>query len=277
MNTLRRAGLLFAVFALLASAASARQPAKLRVIVLNMHAGKTAAGVDNLPGIAALVKKYHPDLVLLQEVDRGVQRSGGVDQPAELARRTGLHPAFGKSLDYQGGDYGIAILSRWKPRRSSVLELVVTPPQTRAGGSQEPRAALQVEYRAGAMRLSVWNTHLDPSHEDTYRNQEVQDLVRALPELRKNLFLIGGDFNSTPDSNVHQKLLDAGLQDAWQGCGEGTGLTYPEDTPRKRIDYLYFSSGFRCRSARVLDEPVSDHRGVLFELEFSAEARAIAR
>lgn len=275
MNSLHKRCALLVLFLFAAAVLGiGQQPTALRVIVLNMHAGKDAAGADNLPGIAALVKKYDPDLVLLQEVDRGVQRSGRVDQPAELARMAGLHASFGKSLDYQGGDYGIAILSRWRPKKTSVLHLAVAPPQTRAGGSKEPRAALRVKYHAGKLRLMVWDTHLDPSREDTYRNQEVNDLVQAFPSVRDSLFLLGGDFNSTPDSDVHQALLNAGLHDAWQGCGEGEGMSYPQDKPRKRIDYLYLSPAFQCRSARVLEEPVSDHRGVLFEIAISPPTHA---
>jgi endonuclease/exonuclease/phosphatase family metal-dependent hydrolase len=275
MNSLfKRCALLLLFLIVMGVPGFGQQPKALRVIVLNMHAGKDAAGVDNLPGIAALVKKYDPDLVLLQEVDRGVQRSGRVDQPAALARMTGLYASFGKSLDYQGGDYGIAILSRWRPKKTSVLHLAVTPPQTRAGGSKEPRAALRMKYHAGKLRLIVWDTHLDPSRDDTYRNQEVNDLVRAFPSVRDSFFLLGGDFNSTPDNGVHQALLQAGLQDAWLGCGEGEGMSFPQDKPRKRIDYLYLSPAFHCTSARVLEEPVSDHRGVFFEISVSPPGHA---
>src|SRR5205085_9000055 len=85
----------------------------LHVLVYNIHAGKDAKGVDSLERVAALVKETAADVVLLQEVDRNTTRSGNVDQVATLTHLTGLYGEFGKSLDYQGGDYGIAILSRW--------------------------------------------------------------------------------------------------------------------------------------------------------------------
>ena len=34
-------------------------------------------------------------------------RSGGVDQIAEFGRLTGMHPYFGKFMDFGGGEYGV--------------------------------------------------------------------------------------------------------------------------------------------------------------------------
>ena len=85
--------------------------------------------------------------------------------------------------------------------------------------------------------------------------QEVPQLLRGL--------ITGGDFNSTPDSAVHETVLRSGLRDAWLECGAGNSLTYPATPPAKRIDYVFLSRGARCRSAVVLDTDASDHRPVL--------------
>ena len=115
----------------------------VRVLVLNMHAGKDATGVDNLAAVADLVKRTGADLVLLQEVDRGTSRSGNVDQIARLATATGYSAAFAPSLvSYQGGQYGIAALAREFLGYHSTIPLAVMPVQARAGGSREPRVAL---------------------------------------------------------------------------------------------------------------------------------------
>ena len=60
--------------------------------------GGIAGGVDNLERVAQLIRETSADVVLLQEVDKGTRRSGGVDQPAVLSRLTGLHVAFGRRL-----------------------------------------------------------------------------------------------------------------------------------------------------------------------------------
>ncbi|HKG91251.1 MAG TPA: endonuclease/exonuclease/phosphatase family protein [Gemmatimonadaceae bacterium] len=241
----------------------------LRVLVYNIHAGKDAEGVDNLARVAEVVREADADLALLQEVDRGTERSGRVDQVAELARLTGRYAAFGKSLDYQGGHYGIALLSRWPVVAESTVHLQVTPAQTRSGGSREPRVLLHATVVTGrGDTLDVLNTHIDASRVESFRMQEaatIGDVVRALALRRRRggLLLLGGDFNSTPESAVHARVEESGVRDAWPGCGAGSELTYPSAAPIKRIDYLFLLPPARCTTARVLDSSASDHRPVL--------------
>ena len=52
-----------------------------------------------------------PDIVALQEVDQKTRRASGVDQPAELARLTGMQVVFGRNIDFEGGGYGTAVLT----------------------------------------------------------------------------------------------------------------------------------------------------------------------
>ncbi|MEZ4425616.1 MAG: endonuclease/exonuclease/phosphatase family protein [Gemmatimonadota bacterium] len=241
----------------------------VRVLVYNIHAGKDAGGAENLARIGALLRERAPDLVLLQEVDRGTVRSGHVDQLAVLARESGLHAVFGRTLDYDGGAYGIAVLSRWPVLADTVRTLPVDPPQARAGGSYEPRGILEVRVEAPGGALTVLNTHLDASVDDAYRWQEVQAVLavaQAAAEETGGRVLLGGDFNAEPGSRVVAAPGAAGFVDAFGDCGRGSPLTYPARQPTKRIDYLWLGSAFRCIGAEVLGSEASDHRPVLFDL-----------
>jgi len=85
----------------------------LRIMTYNIHVG---VGMDkklDLQRIADVINKEKPDLVGLQEVDRGVKRTEGKDEIAELAKMTRMDYAFAHNLDFQGGQYGVAILSRF--------------------------------------------------------------------------------------------------------------------------------------------------------------------
>jgi endonuclease/exonuclease/phosphatase family metal-dependent hydrolase len=248
------------LIAILLTGCATTAPEPLEVLVYNIHAGKDAAGVDNLERVADLVKSTGADLVLLQEVDRHTTRSGNVDQLAVLTRLTGMHGVFGKSLDYQGGEYGIAILSRWPISNETVIPLRIDPPQPRAGGSLEPRIA----FVATTNGMTVMNTHFDASREDTWRLQEVDALLRSAA-IHKPL-LTGGDFNSEPDSRIYARMTGAGYRDAWAICGGGPQLTYPASNPVKRIDYLFFAGKATCASAEVLATEASDHRPVLLRV-----------
>ena len=253
--------------------ASAAGPAStFNVLVYNVHAGKDAAGKDNLQRVADVVHEVNADIVLLQEVDKGTRRSGGIDQPAEYAKRTGYHVAFGRSLDYDGGEYGIAVLTRWPIRRDSAIHLPVDPPQERSGGSHEPRIAMSTLIAAPFGDLAMFNTHIDASGDDRWRLQEIrtiEQLARSAVRGGAPRVLFGGDFNSTPESAVQIELRANGFRDSWQTCGAGDGFSYPADTARKRIDYLFLIAGIECTTARVVNTDASDHRPVLFTLRVS--------
>lgn len=239
----------------------------ITVLVLNMHAGMDANLRDNLGRVASLIRDTRADVVLLQEVDRQTRRSRRVDQLAVLARLTGLASLFGRTLDYDGGTYGIAVLAKGDVG-GSIVALRVDPPQARAGGSTEPRGVLvsTVTLKNGAT-IRVLNTHLDASREDHYRLQEVDRLLATVAGLpREQPLIVGGDFNATPDSEAYARLLRGGLRDAWQGCGAGDGLTYPAAAPIKRIDYLFLGPGVECAAAEILPFDGSDHRPVLVRL-----------
>jgi endonuclease/exonuclease/phosphatase family metal-dependent hydrolase len=276
VHSLAQGLLAIRLIALLTGCASRVAPASstgsLRVLVYNIHAGKTAAGVDNLAGVADLVRTTRADVVLLQEVDRGTRRSGNVDQPATLAASTGYHAAFGSALDYDGGKYGVAILSRWPIVAETLIHLPVSPPQRRAGGSYEPRGALRVSLSTPFGELTVLNTHIDPSLDDRWRLQEIETVARLTTDAERTeqLVVVGGDLNSTPESAVQEVMRRNGFRDSWSECGRGEGLTYPDDAPAKRIDYLYLTGAMRCSAARVVETRVSDHRPLLVELSVPA-------
>jgi endonuclease/exonuclease/phosphatase family metal-dependent hydrolase len=238
------------------------------VLVYNIHAGKDAGGTDNIAGLADLIRTTAADVVLMQEVDRGTNRSGKIDQVQALVGRTKFAGTFGRSLDFDGGQYGIAVLARRGINFNQTFDLRVDPVQTRAGGSHEPRAALVASIETLRGRLQVVTTHLDASAEETYRLQEVQELLNVVrPRVSQYTpVILGGDFNAEPTTAVIQKLRDAGLRDAWSECGQGDGFTYPADQPAKRIDYLFLTGTLRCTAARVVDTQISDHRPLLVTL-----------
>src|SRR4029077_899069 len=117
-------------------------PLTLRVLTYNIHHGEGTDGRFDLSRLADVVTSVHPDLVALQEVDQGTERASGVSELTELARLTDMHPAFGKAMDYLGGQYGVAVLSRLPLLRAHNDPLP-------SFADREPRTALTVEVDAG--------------------------------------------------------------------------------------------------------------------------------
>ncbi|HEX6371366.1 MAG TPA: endonuclease/exonuclease/phosphatase family protein [Longimicrobium sp.] len=257
--------------ALLAACAGAGQGVRggreVRVLVYNIHAGKDTARQDNLARVAELVRRTEADLVLLQEVDRNTERSGPVDQPAVLARLTGYSVAFGRTIGFQGGDYGIALLSRWPIRRDTLIPLTVTAPPGRTTEGREQRGVLVALVDAPGGALAVLNTHLDAGREDLWRAQEIAGVLQAAATVDAHVpLIVGGDLNALPESAIHQTMGAAGFRDAWPECGTGDGMTFPVNAPARRIDYLYLAGAVRCVDARVLPEYASDHRPLLVRI-----------
>ena len=267
-KTMRPSSLLLPLALLACAPASSARVAPdtpLVVLVFNIHAGKDAAGIHNLQRVAETARTAGADLLLLQEVDRLTTRSGGEDHVARLSALTGMRGAFGKTLDYQGGEYGIALLSRWPIARDTLHPLPIDPPQARAGGSYEPRGAQYAAIVVGADTVHVFNTHLDASRDDRNRQQEARALLAlAAPLLDRGApVMIGGDLNSLPGSAVVELLTAGRLRDAWLDCGSGEGFTFPDSLPVRRIDYLLLSPALACTGAEVLGAGPSDHRGVV--------------
>src|SRR5690606_28018267 len=88
----------------------------------------------DIDAIARAIKDQDPDLVALQEVDVNTQRSGKFNQAEEIARRLGMSFFFAKAIDHGGGDYGVAILSKF-PMSETAIHSLPTEPNTKG----EPR------------------------------------------------------------------------------------------------------------------------------------------
>ena len=240
--------------------------ARLRVLTYNIHAGKDAGQQRNLDRVAEVIRASAADIVLLQEVDRNTERSGREDHIAVLAQLTGMDMWFAKSLDFQGGQYGIAILSKLPLDTAYVVPLVVRPPQERSG-TYEPRVGLHAVIRGPFGYLHIVNTHLDPAAEPTYRHQEFINLLAHIARTVSpgNPLIFGGDLNARPDT-PEITALTLSLLDSWRRCGDGgPGYSYPADEPDRRIDYVWLRNG-TCTNARVLDTLASDHRPLLVEV-----------
>lgn len=249
----------FPVTAVLRAVAPGQRPA-LRVLSYNIHHGEGTDGRVDLPRIARVIRAADPDLVALQEVDDRTKRTGGVDQTAELARLTGLYGAFGKAIDYQGGGYGQAVLSRLPLAGGTVHTLPGEP-------DREQRIAFAVNVTALGRELTFATTHLH-HQSDPLRRRQAAKLNEVFAGSGPTV--LAGDLNADPDSEPLALLARH-----WSVVGGPNLLTFPAGNPMKQIDYVLHrpAAGLRTAGAWVIDEPVaSDHRPLLAVLEPTAVA-----
>lgn len=267
-SQLRRLARLFLpsllVLVLVASSCTASAPhatgstdAPLRVVSYNIRHGR---GMDNrvdLPRTATVLRTLAPDIVGLQEVDEHVTRSGGVPQADSLGRLLGMHAAFGAFMDYQGGRYGMGILSRHPIARAHPIRLP---------DGNEPRIALLVDVALpGGDTISVVNVHFDWVGNDTLRFAQASALTRVLDTLRTPYILLG-DFNDEPASRT-LALFTARAREMKKPASDH--FTFSSTEPNKEIDFIFAAPASRWveATARVIDERVaSDHRPVVVEI-----------
>ncbi len=265
--------LVLAAVCLPRAAAASRGRVRLTVMSYNIHVG---VGMDkklDLKRIADVIKLHGCDLVGLQEVDRGVERTGRVDEIKELARLTGMDYAFAHNLDYQGGQYGVAILSRYPI-------LAIDHRRYANTRERERRGFIRVEVEVKGRRLNFVTTHLDYQYADG-RLFETRQMLDALRDVRGPL-IVTGDFNEEPPGKVYELMGGAGFADGWRRARgpsaefPGDGATYPADKPAKRIDYVFYRNLGEDRppaddedaSQAVPDTLASDHRPVVVRLWF---------
>lgn len=234
--------------------------ARLRVMSYNIHVGVGMDKRQDLGRIAEVIRRHRADVVGLQEVDRGVERTGRVDEIKELARLTGMDYAFAHNLDYQGGQYGVAVLSRFPI-------LAIDHRRYANRRERERRGFIRVEVEVAGRRLNFVTTHLDYQWREG-RLFETEQLLAALADVRGPL-VVTGDFNEEPGVGCYELMREAGFADAW-ARETAAGLTYPADKPAKRIDYVFHRGlgDAAASGASVPDTLASDHRPVVVSLTF---------
>src|SRR6187401_2662233 len=94
-------------------ASKPQEPQRLTILSYNVH---HCEGIDkklDIERIAGVINSVNPDFVALQEVDNKTKRTGHVDQTAEVAKLTKMHGYFGKAMQWEDGEYGDSVLSRF--------------------------------------------------------------------------------------------------------------------------------------------------------------------
>jgi endonuclease/exonuclease/phosphatase family metal-dependent hydrolase len=229
----------------------------LQVVSYNIRHGRGSDDSLDLARTAAVLRALTPDLVGLQEVDDRVTRSGGVDQAADLGRRLGMQHAFGAFMEYQGGRYGMALLSRHPIVRSWSVVL----PE-----GNEPRIALAAEIALpGGDTITAVNVHFDWVDDDAFRFAQASTLAAVLDTLSRPYVLLG-DFNDQPGSRTIA-LFRARAAEARKPAAEH--LTFSSTAPEKEIDFIFAApaGAWEVGEARVVRERIaSDHRPVVAPL-----------
>jgi len=236
---------------------------ELKIMSYNIHIGNPPSkpGLIDMDAIIKVIQTEDPDLISLQEVDVNTARSGKIDQAEIIARKLGMNFYFAKTIDHDGGDYGVAILSKFPISETKTHRLT-----TVAGSGGEPRviATARIQLKNGKY-IRFGATHLDHLKNPVNREVQIEEINKIASD-EKLPFIIAGDLNAVTESTVIQKL-DQVFMRTCSTCEP----TFPEVKPNRTIDFIAFkkSDSFSVISHRVIQEHyASDHLPVVALLRF---------
>lgn len=247
----------------------------LRVASYNLlHGLDLRTGRVDLAAAARAVAGLEPDVVAVQEVDRGLGRSGGRDQIADLAAALGWHGLFAPALagdpgvawralpgaDPGGPGYGVGLLSATPLLRPARVALPgggdgtrsATATPQRPGWDREPRVAIAADVAWPGPAVRIVCTHL--SYLPWRALRQLRVAARAGTDGRASgegpAVLVG-------DLNLPVWSVRVALGPGWRHAGGGA--TYPAWRPRTQPDQLLVTGRLAVRPADVGARGPSDH------------------
>lgn len=246
------------------SAPGGNDAAGIRVLCYNIHHANPPSKPDliDMAAIANVIKQQQPHLVALQEVDVRTERSGkALHQAEELGRLAGMQSYFFKAIDYGGGEYGVAILSKYPMEQMSNNPL---PTAEGTNGERRTLGTAVINLPEGKKVLFAV-THLDAQRNDTNRVLQQTRIVELLK--RQTLpVILAGDMNAVVGTNS----MDIHDSHFTRTCGTGCPFTIPVINPGKTIDYISYAPAekFSVLQHKVIPETyASDHLPVFAVLQ----------
>jgi endonuclease/exonuclease/phosphatase family metal-dependent hydrolase len=256
---------LFLVFIFLSGAANAQNdPGEnrtlIRVLSYNILHGATTNNDNDLDVVARAIENADPDIAALQEMDYRTNRANHLDVSAEIAKRTEMVSIFAKAVDWDGGEYGQALLSKYTFLKTGKIEL-----PTHKGNEQRIAIKSLMILPAGDTIRFV-GIHLDHQKDGAERIEQAEELNRRF--LNDTIpTILAGDLNDIPGSDTI-KILEAHWGSSYDP--KDPQPTFPSHAPRKKIDYIMFYPKNRWKVVEkevLCDKVASDHCAVLVVLE----------
>lgn len=236
---------------ILAGAINVHAGEKITIMCYNVHNGVGLDGKRDHKRIGGVIKAFKPDFVGIQEVDSVTNRAKGTYVLGDIADAAGLNPIFAPAIEYDGGVYGIGLLTTALPDSVSRIPLP---------GRDEKRALVVAYFKD----FIIANSHFSLTPEDAL--ESVNTIKTVIDNAGNRPVVFMGDLNSAPDSPVIDSLS------RFFKIVSPDAPTFPADHPDKRIDYIMVSNGttFTVETAEVAEENVaSDHRPVIVTLTFT--------
>lgn len=247
----------------------------LKIATYNIGKNDASGNVTDFTALNQAVKNINADIITVVEIDNKTARSQKIDQLKEIADANHLHYAFGKALDFDGGEYGLGILSRYPIQHTQVINL--------PSGKAEQRATLlaQIAVPGFDSPVVVMAAHLDWQKDPTVRLMQARHLLDVsigdapsdFKDIASSIKILAGDFNSTRDEQPLREIRYFFNAVEKQGTDY---RTWPAVNPAIDLDHIFTFRGQKWKvknleiphdSARFTWSAASDHLPVIADLE----------
>ncbi len=219
---------------------------ELRVATYNVH---NTDGAESINGIAEEIKGIGADFVGLQEIDVGVHRSRSVNTLGEINRICGYPSAlFAKSIDYDGGEYGIGVLFSYP---------LVSMQKFMLPSASEQRIMLKLVLETEIGYLSFFNTHLSYREFDV-RKEQLRFISSILSKEKR--FILTGDLNIESFDELN----------ALCGVKLANNSEHPTHTFKEGgcIDNIIISDNLNFDRVFLHESEYSDHNMLIADISF---------
>jgi len=238
--------------------------ANRRTIKILSYNVRNCKGLDNIVNynrVSDIINRLDADVVALQELDSATERSNKVVVLEELAAKTNMFPTFSASISYQGGKYGIGILTKEKPVKTEDISLP---------GKEESRSLLVVELKNYVICCTHWSLTRDD------RISSV-DMINKITGKYSKPVILAGDLNAEPGSTEIKNL-----EQDWMIMNDPEQPTIPANDPKKCIDFILAKKDkkyvFNSIKRAVENEPVaSDHLPVWVEIGITKSVHRLSQ
>ncbi len=192
----------------------------------------------------------------LQEVDNNTKRSGKINQVKKLGELTGYkYYSFFKAINHDGGEYGLAILSKYPIKSTNKISL--------SSGSAEQRILGHAKIDVDGTEINFFVTHLSYDDEGGGSSRSKQFSEVATELAKYDNFILSGDFNTR---NLDEYTVIKGS--ALVNNKENETITYPDG--RSPLDNLVYSTSvWKFDKINVVKESYSDHYMVWTEFTYT--------
>ena len=224
------------------------------------YAGHLKRTEENLNQIIHFIKSLTPDIVGLVEVDSGSFRSGRTNQAELIARELEhLHVFESKYADTSVAQK-VPVLN--KQGNAILSNQNVLAQNFHYFSSGVKRLVIEVALE----KVTVFLVHL--SLKFRHRQYQLQELYNLLRDV-KGPVIVAGDFNAFDgDREMALFLAATGLKSA---NAEGMP-SYPSISPRKELDYIFYSPEIRTTNFYIPPVMLSDHAPLVWDFKIAGEA-----